>query len=241
MLMKVGLNTAVCASKIEAGSSQLECLKTWQEFPVTAVEVRGEYFNPATFTAEMTAIQQLAQTMHWQLFISIPAELFPDQGVNSHLQEVLTMATKYGIAGVKYSLGTPTSSALAAIKPVLAEFPTVKVTVENQPTAAGQLNAVQHALQTIKEERVPLGFTFDAGNWYWVGEDPVKAFDTLASSITMFHLKDIHNRETQMLGMGDCNWQPLIQKLSTTVPVFLEYAIAPKDVKAEIAKVTLLS
>ena len=237
MLMKVGLNTAVCASQIEAGSSQLECLKTWQNLPVTAIEMRGEYFNPATFTAEITAIRQLAQTMHWQLFISIPAELFSNQGVNSNLQEVLTMATKYGITGVKYSLGIPTSAALAAVKPVLAKFPGVQVTVENQPTAAGQLTAVRKALQTIKEDRIPLGFTFDAGNWYWVDEDPVVAFAALAPSITVFHLKDVRNRETRMLGEGDCNWQPLIQKLSTTVPVFLEYAIAPEDVKAEITKV----
>lgn len=241
MLMKVGLNTAVCASQIEAGYSQIECLETWRNLPITAVEVRGEYFNSATFDTELTAIRQLAQIMHWQLFISIPEELFTNQEVNPHLQEVLTMATKHGITGVKYSLGTPTSSAMNTVKELLALFPAVKVTVENQPTHAGRLTTVQTALQSIKKSNLSLGFTFDVGNWYWANEDPIVAFNALFPAITVFHLKDIHNQETQMLGTGDCNWQLLIQKLSTTVPVFLEYAISPRDIPTEIAKVTSLS
>lgn len=125
--MKIGINTAIYESQVQAGATQLECLKTLvTRFDVSAVEVRGEFFKPETRSAELLAISQLCEEQHWDLYYSVPEELFSSDGYNASLVTNLELATKYHIKSLKYSFGVqPTLQAhdLEALTQLLATTP----------------------------------------------------------------------------------------------------------------------
>ncbi|MGA3233614.1 sugar phosphate isomerase/epimerase family protein [Lactiplantibacillus pentosus] len=238
--MQVGINTAVYEDEVKAGVSQLDCIKTLVgRNEIGAVEVRGEFFKPTTKDTELAAISQLCRDNHWDLYYSVPEELFGPNGYNASLQTNLDMATKYQIKSLKYSLGKVSlmaSSTLSQLRQLLMSSQT-QVTIENQPNDNGQLGVVETALEWIKQQQLPLGYTFDSGNWYWIDQQPEPAFTTLKSAITVFHLKDIKNQNTMMLGDGDTDWQQLLKALPETTPVFIEYNIQSQNLPEQIALV----
>lgn len=86
----------------------------------------------------------------------------------------------------------------------------------------------------VKSQKLSLGYTFDSGNWYWIDQQPEPAFAALKSAITVFHLKDIKDQTTVMLGQGATDWHSLLGQLSPEIPVFLEYNIAAADLSGQI-------
>ncbi|QBX92981.1 sugar phosphate isomerase/epimerase family protein [Lactiplantibacillus plantarum] len=235
--MKIGINTAIYESQVQAGATQLECLKTLvTRFDVSAVEVRGEFFKPETRSAELLAISQLCEEQHWDLYYSVPEELFSSDGYNASLVTNLELATKYHIKSLKYSFGVqPTLQAhdLEALTQLLATTP-IQVTIENQPNANGDLATFESDVAWVKSQKLSLGYTFDSGNWYWIDQQPEPAFAALKSAITVFHLKDIKDQTTVMLGQGATDWHSLLGQLSPEIPVFLEYNIAAADLSGQI-------
>lgn len=219
--MQVGINTAVYEDEVKAGASQLDCIKTLVgRNEIGAVEVRGEFFKPTTKDTELAAISQLCRDNHWDLYYSVPEELFGPNGYNASLQTNLDMATKYQIKSLKYSLGKVSlmsSSTLSQLRQLLMSSQT-QVTIENQPNDNGQLGVVETALE-------------------WIKQQPEPAFATLKSAITVFHLKDIKNQNTVMLGDGDTDWQQLLKALPNTTPIFIEYNIQSQNLPEQIALV----
>lgn len=235
--MQVGINTAVYEAQVHNGATQLECLQTLAtRSDIQAVEVRGEFFNAATKQDELTTIQQLCAAKQWALYYSVPEELFGPLGVNANLITHLKMAEQYHIKSLKYSFGTvPVLSAatLKELKALLAATP-VHVTIENQPNQNGTLANFEQALDWVKTNQVPVGYTFDSGNWYWVAEQPEAAFERFQEMITVFHLKDIKDQTTVMLGAGATDWEKLLKALPAEMPMFIEYAIAPAALAGQI-------
>lgn len=235
--MGIGINTAVFETAVHNGASQLECLKTLTQQPdVSAIEVRGEFFKAATKADELAAIHTLCLTQGWDFYYSVPEELFSGGQLNAGLEASLKMADHYQIKSLKYSLGQleHLSDPEVAELSLLINQTNVQVTIENQPNANGVLTTFERAVQAIQTAKLPLGYTFDAGNWYWIDQQPEPAFDALKSAITVFHLKDILNQTTVMLGDGATDWQRLVQALPAGVPVFLEYDIPSAELPGQI-------
>lgn len=237
--MKVSINTAVFLDQMNAGQSQYEVLQQLVGKPIDNVEVRGEFFKEDSRDAELSKISDLATDNGWGLYYSIPEALFNDGELNNHLADYIAMATNFGIRNLKISLGDYgelTADKLAQI----AAIPTDKVTisVENEPNNHGEVKKLVNFLNAIHGH---LGYTFDAGNWYWIDEDPQSAMDQLKSFVTIFHLKNIQNRDTTMLDDGDTDWHQLTNKVPNNVPVFLEYNIPSAELlNSEITKVNEL-
>jgi len=232
--MQVSVNTAIFLEKLQAGMSQLACLKLLVDQPIDAVEVRGEFFESTTEDSELAAIDELCQQQGWSFYYSVPQELFTSAGVNTGLSQLLTMARRYHIKGLKYSSGELDAPELVLAQLRLLDFKDVQVTLENQPNDNGQLVKIKKLLDWVFEEQLPLGYTFDSGNWYWINQQPELAFEQLENEVTVFHLKDIADQTTVMLGQGATDWRRLVQVLPIAVPVFLEYAIEDEALAGQI-------
>ena len=57
--MQVSLNTAVFLPQLERSKSQLACLLAVDAWPIDNIEVRGEFFAPATKVRELEQIAKL--------------------------------------------------------------------------------------------------------------------------------------------------------------------------------------
>lgn len=237
--MKVSVNTAVFLDDMQNGVSQYECLSKLVNKPIQDIEVRGEFFKDDTQNAELNSIDQLCRSQQWNFYYSIPEELFTDGKLNENIFDYLKLAEANSIKGLKISLGSfktlegvDTDRLSAALK-----MSQVKVTVENQPNENGLLAQFVKNLACLLDVVPELGYTFDSGNWYWIDESPENAFEELQKYITIFHLKDIKDRDTVMLGEGTTNWEKLLHGLKADTPVFLEYAIDESQIDQEIEKV----
>lgn len=237
--MQVSINTAVFLTDLQAGKSQFECLKTLVGKPIDNVEIRGEFLAEETQAQELAKIETLCATQNWGLYLSVPEQLFTEGSLNSQLQDYLDLATKYHLKGLKMGLGDARHFSLNTVgqlHAMLAAFPG-QLTIENQPNEFGTLPEFEVCAKALLEAVPKLGYTFDSGNWYWTGTEPELAFKTLKNAITVFHLKDISNHDTVMLGDGDTKWAQMVQALRPNIPVFLEYAITTNAFDDEIAKV----
>lgn len=118
----------------------------------------------------------------------------------------------------------------------LLEDANVDLTLENLSNETGYLSTVIEGLEAVKQYS-NIGFTYDAGNWYWVDEKPEDAFGELKDKVTNYHLKDIKNKETVMLDEGTTDWKPMILELDPEIPIFLEYVIDYNKIEQELDKV----
>lgn len=240
--MNVSINTAIFLHDINNGKSQLDCLQQITNLPIETIEVRGELFVGNTKDKELAAIDQLCMDNNWNFFYSIPEQLFLTDHVNSNMKNYLEMAQKNHISQLKISLGdlwNITDKQLTALKSLLEQFKIV-VTIENEPNDNGILENFETSLIRLKTAQVPLGYTFDSGNWYWIYESPSIAFKQLQDDITVFHLKDIKMKNTVMLGQGATNWEAMLRDLSHDVPVILEYDIPDDQLESQIKLVNQL-
>lgn len=240
--MHVSINTAVFLKELQDGVAQSTCIQRLAGTDIDAIEVRGEFFDATHKGNELTTISKFCATQKLDFYYSVPEELFTKNGLNPSLVDNLAMAERYHIKGLKYSFGlTPNldDSAIAALKAILNQSQ-VQVTIENQPNPYGSLAIFQKNLAWLTAHQIPLDYTFDSGNWYWIDELPKQAFKLLKDQITIFHLKDIQAQDTVLLGEGQTDWQPMIGDLEAKVPIFLEYAIDQDALEGQIQLVNNL-
>lgn len=233
-MTKILVNTAVFENDVKNGASQLDMIKKITDLGIDGVEVRGEFFGEDR-DQELTALKELAQSKNWLLYFSIPEQLFVENKVNENLTTYLDLATKYSIGSLKISLGEIdklNDGLIAELKDLLAPY-NVQLTIENEQNEHGHMDHVLDINKEIKQAGLPIGYTFDAGNWYWINEDPEKAMDKLNSYVTILHLKNIQNKGTVLLDKGATNWKNLIDAVTPDIPVAIEYPMTLDELKNE--------
>lgn len=233
-MTKILVNTAVFENDVKNGASQLDMIKKITDLGIDGVEVRGEFFGEDR-DQELTALKELAQSKNWLLYFSIPEQLFVENKVNENLTSYLDLATKYSIGSLKISLGEIDKlddGLIAELKDLLAPY-NVQLTIENEQNEHGHMDHVLDINKEIKQAGLPIGYTFDAGNWYWINEDPEKAMDKLNSYVTILHLKNIQNKGTVLLDKGATNWKNLINAVTPDIPVAIEYPMTLDELKSE--------
>lgn len=234
--MKVSINTAVFIDHLNDGMSQLESLKKLKnlENEIDNIQVRGEFFKDDK-DQELEEIKKICHENNWGLYYSVPEELFNDGVINPSIDKNLEMAQKNNLKYLKYFIGDVEevkSEDITNLDQKLVNYG-VELTLENLSNDSGRLEKVQAGLKAVKNSK-NIGYTYDAGNWYWVNENPSVAFNKLKDQITNYHLKDIKNKETVMLGDGNTDWQPMILNLSEEIPIFLEYGIPDDQIEHEV-------
>ena len=107
---------------------------------------------------------------------------------------------------------------LGEAAPIAEEYG-LTVSFENRGGAAGlMVGTVEHCLEILESANDPrVRFTFDVGNFRYVGADWDAAFGRLADTIVHVHLKDVvpKGESFQMvpLGEGEVDNAPTIRKL----------------------------
>lgn len=236
----IGINTLVYMDALREGVAQSAILPQIAKLGVSLAEVRREYI---TEEAEFDAIAQTAENNDMKLFYSVPESITVNGGINPEFERFLGEAKRMGVLNVKFNQGDVKDvepRILQEIDGKAAEYG-VTLSIENDQTPEnGTFACTSASLEHIAENGSAIGYTFDLGNWYWRGEDAQQAFDALLGRITVFHLKNVNgaaSREelsTTMLQDGVIAWREMLDALSDSVPVFLEFPISEGRVEEQL-------
>ncbi|OLU33098.1 AP endonuclease [Pseudomonas sp. PA15(2017)] len=202
------------------------------------VEIRAELFTSAPdFTALGTRIAEAGLACVY----SVPLELWPDAGgaLSPHLAASLAEAEALGADSLKVSLGHYTRNAdLAPIADLLdARGP--QLLVENDQSAHGGRIAPLHTfIDAVQAAQLPLGLTFDIGNWCWQDEDPRSAARLLGHQVRYLHCKAVRRDGAKLRAVApqaaDLRaWQDLMAYFPDDLRCAIEFPLAGPDLAAE--------
>lgn len=208
------------------------------DLPIAGIELRYEYF-PETKDERQAVFQEFLETgkhKDWQTFLSIPLPLFTTNGLHPDLELFLREAEQLNVRSVKMNIGdlTGISQVKTSELTALLDSYQINLTIENDQTEEnGHYGPVKTALTAIEEQGLPVGYTFDLGNWLVMEEDPYQAFNALKPYITVFHMKNLQDKQTTLLEEGALDWRKF---LGLPVPYVLEYPMTVAQIPGEVAK-----
>ena len=174
---------------------------------------------------------------------STPIELWGADGLLRHalLQQMLDEAMRLGARYLKVSLGHyPAAPDLPALKAQLAAAP-VALLVENDQTAhGGALATMARFLAAARDIGLPVGLTFDIGNWRWVDEDAQQAARLLAPYVRYVHCKAVLDDGGRLsacaVSEADPAWRAVFAHFAPGVQRAIEFPLEGADLVAETAR-----
>jgi hypothetical protein len=195
-----------------------------------SVEVRGELLrDPAN---ELPAMAGLASVY------SSPEGLWAEGGWldGAALNRGIAAASTLGARRLKMSIGDFRASShgsLWGLKVQLAET-RIELVVENDQTvAAGTVPALKTFFEAADRAGVPLGMTFDMGNWHWLGECPLQAAGAFAPRVRYVHAKGVQRWPAKWaavpLADSVAPWRAVLRALPVDVPAAIEYPLVGDD------------
>jgi sugar phosphate isomerase/epimerase len=170
---------------------------------------------------------------------SAPIELFRPDGAlaRAELDQVMWEAKQLRSRFVKVALGhfSPQSNMLEWAR-FVAQAP-VPVLLENDQTMhGGQLDVIASFLALCSGSGMPLGMTFDMGNWRWSGVDAEAAARTLAGHVQYVHCKGVRDDNGQLravpLEEDDAGWRRLFSHFPRGVQRAIEFPLVGQDLEA---------
>ena len=236
----IGINTLVYMDALRAGTPQSELLGTIAAHGITLAEVRREYIANDN---EYDAIANAAASTSLTLFYSVPESITLNGDINPQFEQYLDEAARMGARNVKFNQGDIKDVDPAVLQRIdsQAAARSLTLSIENDQTPQnGTFACTQASLDHIAANGSAIGYTFDLGNWYWRDEDAQQAFSRLVDYITVFHLKNVNGSQdksqlaTTMLQDGVIDWQPMVNQLPASIPVFLEFPIPAEQVAEQI-------
>lgn len=174
---------------------------------------------------------------------STPIELWDADGLlrQELLQQMLDEAARLGARYLKVSLGHyPAAPDLQALKAQLADAP-VALLVENDQTAhGGALAPMVRFLAAARDIGLPVGLTFDIGNWRWVGEDAQQAARLLAPYVRYVHCKAVLEDGGRLsacaVSDADPAWRAVFAHFAPGVQRAIEFPLEGADLVAETGR-----
>lgn len=181
---------------------------------------------------------------------SAPVELWTMTGElnKEELDGILAEALSAGAWLVKTSLGhyRRETGQLDQLKRYLEEsIPAgnpLRLTVENDQTAhGGNLGSLLEFFGDCRKAGLPIGLTFDAGNWLYTGVDSLEAAKVMAEHVVYIHLKhvDIVQGKPVTLPLpaeAGSLWRQVLRLLPTDVPRTIEFPVAGEDLGDALRK-----
>lgn len=202
------------------------------------VEVRGELL---TDVAELARLAAFVREAALDCVFSSPEGLWREDGgfAADALERALEHAQALGAARLKMSIGgfgEGSEPGLATLAARLAGSP-VELLIENDQTeAAGTLPAVRRFFDEAAAAALPLGMTFDVGNWHWTGECPLEAARACAPRVRYVHCKGVQRRRGRWIAAplveSAAAWRPVLRSLPPDLPWAIEYPLQGEDLLA---------
>ncbi|CAH0147731.1 sugar phosphate isomerase/epimerase family protein [Pseudomonas brassicacearum] len=203
-----------------AGASRIE----WREELLTTEQ-------PAELAAR-------ARAQGLQSVFSSPLELWlaGQSRPNPALALALQRSEAFGSAWLKVSLGHFTDSHdLSALADVLGASP-VQLLVENDQTLqGGRIEPFQRFFSAAEAYALPVGMTFDIGNWQWQDQSAAVAARQLGRYVAYVHCKAVARRADGKLvavppAMTDLHlWEQLLKHMPVGVMRAAEYPLQGDD------------
>ncbi len=169
---------------------------------------------------------------------SSPLELWlADQPApNPALLTALRRAEAFGSTWLKVSLGHFSDAHdLSALAAALADSP-VQLLVENDQTPqGGRIEPLQRFFSAVEQRGLPIGMTFDIGNWQWQEQSVHLAARQLGRYVSYVHCKAVTRRADGKLvaippAMADLPlWELLLEQMPAGVMRAAEYPLQGDD------------
>ena len=201
------------------------------------IELREELFTHESLPALAWAVQ--AQAL--ECLYSSPVELWlPNVSApNPQLSATLQRAALAGARWLKVSLGHFDDRCdLTALAEQLAAQP-VRLLVENDQTAhGGKIEAFVRFFRAITELNLPVGMTFDVGNWQWQDQSALHAAQQLGCHVEYVHFKAVHRTASGKLNATPPqpddlpHWRQLLGYMTPGLPRAIEYPLQGSDLLA---------
>ncbi|WP_436882324.1 sugar phosphate isomerase/epimerase family protein [Staphylococcus gallinarum] len=227
-------NTLVAQEKINSGLTQLETFDYIVDLGFNSIEVRREYFK--NIDSEVEAIAKYSKEQNITILYSVPEVIFLENGeLNPNIEQYFTEACNLHATHVKMTIGNYQNKKQLQNLKIINEQP-FNFTVENDQTEqSGTINNILKFLTEAEQSGINIGYTYDLGNFRYVGESEIVGAEALKDYVKYIHLKNV-TRENDLLRatsleQGDINWRKVTMLLPNDVPVALEY---PSNIKEEI-------
>lgn len=232
----IGINTLVYKNDLEAGKSQAQLCVEVAKYS-TVIEVRREFIKRVE---EFDEIRKEAKNNALEVYYSIPEKITINKALHPQFYTFLSEAKRMCATHIKFNMGDLHSCDTQVIQDLnkIMEDYQIFITIENDQTKEnGTLDCAKSTFTHLKSHGSKIGFTYDAGNWYWQNESPMNAFDIMKSYIQVYHLKNVKVNpylRTVLLEEGCIAWKSMINMLSDEVTIILEYPMCKKDIHHEV-------
>jgi len=201
-----------------------------------AVEVRGELLRDEGLHDELALLAPFTAVY------SEPLLLWTEEGEldTGALERGITRAKHLGAPRLKMSIGgwrKAPSDALSELKSILAGHGGIELLIENDQTeGGGTLDTLKAFFTAADAAGLPLGMTFDMGNWHYTGECPLRAAETLASRVRYVHCKGVQRLPAKWVAVpmsqSQAPWRAVLRALPAAVPHAIEYPLMGDDLLA---------
>lgn len=239
--MATVLTTTSSLGSFAAEQGQEACIPLAKQAGCSGIEIRRELFGGQK--PELGGIKLAAQRENLFSVYSAPVELWLEDGkLNEAMLDIIVPeALELGAVFVKTSLGhyLPGVSDLETLNRYLkvnfSNESALKLTVENDQTAhGGDAALLERFFEDSKAAGIPVGMTFDTGNWNWSGENPLHAASVLGRYVVYIHLKHVETfggkLETLPLPEeSNSEWKRLLSVLPRDVPRTIEFPVQGED------------
>lgn len=199
------------------------------------VEVRGELL--VSPEQELDAIgQTLARAGVAGVYSSHQGLWAADGTLDAQaLATGLSSAARLGTRRLKMSIGGYRNAALASFE-VLRErvhSAGIDLVIENDQTRTAGTLACMGRFFRAADAVLPLGMTFDMGNWHWQGECPLQAAAALGHRVSYVHCKGVQRQPHQWVAVpiaeSAAPWRAIVAGLPKGLPWAIEYPLMGDD------------
>jgi len=204
---------------------------------VTRVEWREELFDDAPDAALLSAV---SHALGLECLYSSPLELWtPDGLLDPRLPAKLALARAFGAVALKVSLGHYHPQLdLTALQALLHDGAPVLLVENDQTPQGGRIEPLLQFFQRSEALALPLGMTFDIGNWQWQGESALQAAQQLGRWVRYVHCKAVQREASGRLvtvvpqAADLVAWETLFDEFTPGLVRAVEYPLAGADLLA---------
>ncbi|WP_219854576.1 AP endonuclease [Pseudomonas japonica] len=235
MHQPVSISLSSFGAEYVRSRGQASCFELLSQAGATHVELREELLeaNP-----DLSTYANLAAELKLTLVYSSPLEVWQANTnyPNPALAEVLMAAQRAGAVWLKTSLGHFTPNAdLKALAALLKDSP-VRLLVENDQTAqGGRIEPLVQFFTAARARGVPVGMTFDIGNWQWQAQSALGAAGQLGQYVEYLHCKAVRLSLAGKLvavppeARDLSSWASLLRRFPAGIVRAIEYPLQGDD------------
>ncbi|WP_249673490.1 AP endonuclease [Pseudomonas abieticivorans] len=201
------------------------------------IELREELFTEV----DLPTLNQAISAQGLACVYSSPIELWQVERTapNPLLAATLAKAADAGARWLKVSLGVFTAQCdFAALNALLAHQP-VRLLVENDQTnPGGHIEPMAGFFAKAREQRTPVGMTFDIGNWQWQAQSVQGAARQLGQYVEYVHCKGVKRNAAGKLvatppdAQDLEDWTQLLGSMAPGVMRAVEFPLVGDDLVA---------